>query len=299
MLHTGDYGPPAFGKIILLGEHAVVYGHQAIAGAIHLGLRCKTSQSERSRLQVAAWDLDIDEDDDHPVALAFGALRKATGASSVFVEVAANLPAAAGLGSSAALCVGLTRALQPGISQSELHKVANIGECSFHQQPSGIDVALSADGGIGVYTKSQGLTALACDALPLVVGLSGVARSTAAMVAGVNERRTRDESVAEALRKIGDLALAGQSAVRSGNLEELGRQMTQNHRLLRDIGVSIEPLDRMVEVANAASALGAKLTGAGGGGAMIALAPGRQEVVAQSLLALGHEAFITTLGTRA
>ena len=119
------------------------------------------------------------------------------------------------------------------------------------------------------------------------------------MVAGVKERSESSDIVARGLCDIGALAESGKEAVCSGDLKELGRKMTQNHHLLREIGVSIEPLDRMVEVALAAGALGAKLTGAGGGGAMIALAPGCQEEVAQTLRALGHEAFVTTLGARA
>jgi mevalonate kinase len=292
----GDFGPPAFGKVILLGEHAVVYGHKAIAGAIHLGLRCKTTLAQRSRLSVPAWDLDIAAGDVHPVARAFETLLRATSSPPVHATVDANLPAAAGLGSSAALCVAITRALQPGIKGVRLLEVANLGECCFHEQPSGIDVALSAEGGIGEYTKKAGLTPLACAGLPLVVGLSGVARSTATMVAGVQERRASEPAVALALEEIAHIAEAGRADLLAAALDLLGQKMTQNHHLLRQIGVSIEVLDRMVEVALAAGALGAKLTGAGGGGAMIALAPGCQEEVAQTLRALGHEAFVTTLG---
>lgn len=291
-------GDTAWGKVILLGEHAVVYGHKAIAGAIHLGLTCTAKPAEHSRLTVSAWKIDIRAGDEHPVAKAYDALLAKSESKPLHIEVDAFLPAAAGLGSSAALCVALARALKPGISGTALHQLANYGEQFFHERPSGIDVALSADGGIGLYTKADGLTPLACPGLPLVIGLSGQARSTAKMVEGVAERRASNPKIDESLQAIAELSVAGIDALLAGDMEAVGHKMTQNHQLLRDIGVSIDILDQMVETALQAGALGAKLTGAGGGGAMIALAPGRQEEVAQALRALGYEAFVTTLGAQ-
>lgn len=296
--HSGDDGQTAWGKVILLGEHAVVYGHKAIAGAIHLGVRCSARPASVSSLAANAWDLHVQASDDHPVARAYSALLSATKSAPQHMEVHALLPAAAGLGSSAALCVAIARNLKPGSSGPELHELANLGEAFFHQQPSGIDVALSADGGIGIYTKADGLAPLQCQPLPLVIGLSGVARSTAAMVGGVQDRRARDRSTDASLSKIAELTEAGLKDLMAGDLQALGSKMSQNHRLLRDIGVSIAKLDQMVDASMEAGALGAKLTGAGGGGAMIALAPTRQEEVAAALHALGYESFVTTLGAR-
>ncbi len=296
---TANYGAPAWGKVILLGEHAVVYGHKAIAGAIHLGLRCKESPTEVARLTVPAWDIDVSAGDENAVALAFTALHQEAGREPVHIEMEASLPPAAGLGSSAALCVALARILQPKLRGHELHAFANMGESFFHKNPSGIDVALSEGGGMGAYTKRGGLVPISCAPLPLVVGLSGVARSTAKMVDGVAQRLQKDPSSSQDLSKIAELAEAGEKALVAGDLALLGTLMKSNHQLLQKIGVSISVLDQMVEAAMGAGALGAKLTGAGGGGAMIALAPGRQEQVAAALRALGHEAFITTLGAAA
>ncbi len=295
---TDEDGPRAWGKVILLGEHAVVYGHKAIAGAIHLNVRCTATSAPVSRLTAPSWKLDVQASEDHPVACAYAALLKATASEPKHVEVQGLLPAAAGLGSSAALCVAIARALKPGIAGAELHELANLGESFFHEQPSGIDVALSADGGIGIYTKAGGLESLQTPALPLVIGLSGVARSTAMMVSGVKERRASDQKVAQSLLAIAKLTEAGLIDLLAGEHISLGGKMTQNHQLLRKIGVSIPMLDQMVEAALEAGALGAKLTGAGGGGAMIALAPIGQEQVSEALQALGCETFVTSLGAR-
>ena len=292
----GEYGPTAWGKVILLGEHAVVYGHKAIAGAIHVGVRCSARPASVSSLTAEAWGLSLTASDDNLVARAFAALLSASGSAPKHIDAQALLPAGAGLGSSAALCVALARALKPGTSGAELHSLANLGESIFHDNPSGIDVALSADGGIGIYTKAGGLKALQCPALPLVIGLSGVERSTAAMVSGVQERRARDQRIDKSLEAIAALCEAGIVDLLAGNHGALGTKMTQNHRLLCDIGVSIPRLDQMVDVALEAGALGAKLTGAGGGGAMIALAPQGQEKIVAALQDLGCEAFVTTLG---
>ena len=301
------WGPVAWGKVILLGEHAVVYGHKAIAGAIHRGVRCRCTPSPLARLRVPAWKVDVQAGDEHPVARAFEAMLSAAESGPVEIDTEACLPAAAGLGSSAALCVAIARALRPELADPKLQELANRGEACFHESPSGIDVALSCSGGIGVYRKSSGLTALQCPTLPLVVGLSGVARSTADMVAGVRERLHAapdlhggaQGGIQGSMQAIADQAEGGHEALLAGNLQRLGELMNQNHKSLQELGVSVGALDRMVHAARAAGALGAKLTGAGGGGAMIALAPGRQEAVHQELQTLGYQSFITTLGASA
>lgn len=285
------------GKIILLGEHAVVYGHKAVAGAIDRGVACEQEPSEgASRLRIPDWRIDVQVGDEHPVARAFDALLSAAECSKVDVRARTDLPAAAGLGSSAALCVAIARSLRPDLTGDALRVLASVGEECFHERPSGIDVALSCAGGIGIFTRSAGLHALACPSLPLVVGLSGVQRSTAAMVAGVAGRVADGGQAKAQIERIGTLAEAGQQALLSGKLELLGGLMSECHQALQDLGVSINALDTMVEVAGEAGALGAKLTGAGGGGAMIALAPGREPQVREALQSRGFDAFITTLG---
>lgn len=288
---------PAWGKVILIGEHAVVHGHKALAGAIERGLRCTAQpQLGPSRLCAPAWQIDVQVGDDHPVADALGRMLAASGAADLSLEILGDLPAAAGLGSSAALCVSIARALGPKRSDDEVVALANLGERSFHSQPSGIDVALSCRGGFGVYQRESGLEALTCQALPIVVGLSGVPRSTATMVTGVAERMSSSTVVRNSIERIGALTQDAQAALQASDLSALGILMNECHGHLQTIGVSIDILDQMVSTAREAGALGAKLTGAGGGGSMIALAPGREHEVMKALEDLGHQSFITNLG---
>ncbi len=290
----------AWGKLILLGEHAVVYGHTALAGAMDRGIRTtitSESFSGPSRLRVPAWNIDLHSEDCHPVAYAFRAILEkadALGGRAFTIRAKANIAPAAGLGSSAALCVAIARCFSHSLEETT--RWANAGEACFHDSPSGVDVALSAQGGIGTYCKTTGFSALSCPSLPLVVALSGVDRSTADMVRGVASRLKANPGLTALLEDIATTTLTGKRALLDGNWEVLGACMNQCQRNLSDLGVSLNTLDTMVATAMNAGALGAKLTGAGGGGAIIALAPGRESEVATALRQQGFTSFITTLG---
>ena len=283
------------GKIIVLGEHAVVYGHMALAGAMDTKVHCSATPSPETSLLVPAWGIDAKESDNDLLGQALRALRSAAQVDPALLQVETTLPAAAGLGSSAALSLAIAMALRPDASSKEHREIAAAGEACFHSAPSGIDVALCQHGGIATYVKNGGLTEMDVPPLSLVVGLSGLPRSTATQVAGV-ARRMKDPLTVAAIAKIGDIAIDGSEALRHGDLPALGTYMNQCHDALSDLGVSIDALDTMVAAAREAGALGAKLTGAGGGGAMIALAPGNEPHVQSALEALGYQAFTTRLG---
>tara|TARA_R110002073_G_scaffold142117_5_gene293823 strand:- start:23576 stop:24511 length:936 start_codon:yes stop_codon:yes gene_type:complete len=288
----------AGGKIIVLGEHAVVYGHTALAGAIGNLVTCRASAtSQPSSLSVPAWNIEVSASDEDVPASALRALLAAANVDSVALHVFSDVPPAAGLGSSAALCLAIARCLTPNATEAEHRDIAAAGEAQFHNQPSGIDVALSQCGGIARYDRANGLVPLEVPAFSLVVGLSGVSRSTAVQVGNVASRMRSDGGItAAAIAEMGACAEAGIEALLAGNMAALGQCMSACHRELQSAGVSLACLDSMVAIAMEAGALGAKLTGAGGGGAMIALAPGREDEVRAALQAQNYEAFVTTLG---
>ena len=294
----------AMGKVILLGEHAVVYGHPALAGGISRGVTTidqvvEKNSKKTSRLRIPDWDLDISSDIQHPVALAFAAMLEAAHVGFADLQLRSDLPAGAGLGSSAAMCVAIARCICDDDDDGEqVLAVANAGEACFHDTPSGIDVALSMSGGIARYQKDSGLTTLACPALPIVVGLSGIPRSTAKMVTLVRDTLREDSALESAISEIANLTREGQSALLSGNLEQLGSCMNRCHHELSRLGVGVATLDTMVGIAQSAGAVGAKLTGAGGGGAIIALAPRREHEVCSALREAGFESFSTELGSQ-
>lgn len=287
----------AWGKVILLGEHSVVYGHQALAGAVDRGIQCRIVSEGTARLSVPAWDLEISADDsDNPASAAFAAVLAATGSKPISLQGETNLPCAAGLGSSAALCVAIARSIRPSASETEIASFANAGEQCFHKSPSGVDVALSLHGGVGVYSKATGLRPLQPAPLRLVIALSGIGRSTAVQVGKVSQRLREDPSAHAHIEELGRITEDGVIALEQTRLEELGRLMNRCHEHLCALGVSTPALDAMVAAAKSAGAIGAKLTGAGGGGAIICLAPSNEEKVCKSLQAQGFECFTAQMG---
>jgi mevalonate kinase len=302
------------GKVILVGEHAAVYGYPALAGALACGVALEAGvpvapvgrrAADAFALDIDGWDLHVRGGDDHPVARALEAVARALGIEGAAVSGTADVPPAAGLGSSAALAVALTRALAgfngKSLDLGAVEEVAAAAERCFHGNPSGIDVAVAARGGMGLYRRGQGLTPIDAKPLTLVIGLSGEPRSTAAMVQKVADARAVRTAAVDA-----ELAALGAGAERAAvivcapvvDTDELGEIFTDAHARLSSLGVSAPVLDEMVAAATGAGATGAKLTGGGGGGAVIALAPGREDAVIAAWRAIGKNGFVTDVGAR-
>ncbi len=296
------------GKVILVGEHAAVYGHPALAGALACGVTLTATLTDATdlTLHIGGWDLRVNAGDDHPVARALATVAGALDVTAATIEGAADVPPAAGLGSSAALAVALTRALAAAtgraLDDAALEEIANRAERCFHGNPSGIDVAIANRGGLGLYRRGHGLVAIAAAPLPVLIGLSGQPRSTAAMVARVAQARAaRPAAVDAELEALGAAATCAAALVAAPavDLSALGELFTAAHARLSGLGVSAPILDAMVAAAAAAGACGAKLTGGGGGGAVIALAPGREDAVLAAWRAMGTDGFVTRVGVPA
>jgi mevalonate kinase len=294
------------GKVIVLGEHAAVYGHAAVAGAIDRGVDA-IAVARPGPLTLAvtgAFAVAVTAGDDHPVAAALATIAEGLGGrDGAAVTATATVPAGAGLGSSAALCVAIVRALADArglaLDDRAVAELANRAERAFHGTPSGLDAALASAGGLGRFARGVGLTAIAAPPLPLVIGLSGQPRSTAAMVARVADARAADPVATDArLAALGALADAAvaQLAAGAAGWPALGGALDAAHAHLAALGVSTARLDALVALARGAGALGAKLTGGGGGGAVIALAPDRADAVLAAWRAAGADGFVATLG---
>jgi mevalonate kinase len=294
-----------YGKIILLGEHAVVYGYPALAAALDRGVMLApvpTPAGGALRLELAAWNLKVCAEDEHPAARSLAAIADALEAGRPPVSLIgdAQIPHGAGLGSSAALAVAVTRALaqhrKQALDLASLTHAAGVSETLVHGRPSGVDVALAIAGGVGVFRRASGLAPLTgVPALRVLVGPSGAPRSTAAMVERVAEvtgGRTDDAR----LRELGALADTGTAALLAGDGAALGAAMDRAHALLGELGVSTPQLDALCEAARTAGAWGAKLTGAGGGGAVIAIAAREREAaVLAAWKQAGVDGFVTTV----
>jgi len=282
------------GKAIVTGEHAVVYGEPAIATAI--GRRvCSTvwPRTDRvvrvvSRDQQLTTTTSVDatdvgtavrcEDPLAPIArVVCRSLQELGESRGVEVHTSSDIPMAAGLGSSAAALVSATAAVMllysNRLDRETVCRIAHEGEKLIHVNPSGIDDHISTYGGMIYYRSSEGFRQIITrlQGLPLVIGNTGKSRPTGTLVKNVRERLSEHPEDYEIIRQIGRRSLSALDAIQRGDLKGLGETMIANHSLLRSLGVSTRELDILVEVAIRAGALGAKLTGAGGGGCMIAL----------------------------
>jgi len=268
------------GKVILCGEHAVVYGHPAIAVAVNRGLTI----SLRPR--------------PGPVTLADADARLRAALDQVLppegfeVTLHSELPIGRGMGSSAAFSVALIRAYAQAqerrLSPEALFEAALQVERIFHGNPSGLDNAISAQGGVLQYRRGPppSFQQHATPSWPLVVLDSGAAGDTAALVAHVASQRPVIDPI---LERIGELSQ--EVVTHLYDVETLGPLLTENHRLLKRIGVSTPELDALVDFALGAGAHGAKLSGAGGGGIVIALTSTPQPLLTLAV-SRGIKAFV-------
>lgn len=269
----------ANGKLLLFGEHAVVYGTPAIGIGLNVGVRVRFQPAHTTRLRVEAWGIDVAPDDDHRVAKALAAIVASLGddARTGEVHVEPSVPPGAGLGSSAALAVGVARALVDSTSADDprVYDAAMAAERVFHGNPSGLDHAAAMRGGAFRFVRGvpPSITKLEIGgSFELVVAQVAPGGDTAALVGGVHELRERHPLTLDALIGAIDSCVEDAiAAIASGNHGAVGELMNLNHGLLTALGVSTPALDAACSSARQAGALGAKLTGAGGGGCMVAL----------------------------
>ncbi len=305
----------AHGKVILLGEHAVVYGAPALAGALTGGVTVEQAAGT-GRVRIPAWAVEIDLaahgndlTNDMTIARALRAIVQHLGIRSlrrdVDLIVHFGLPTGSGLGSSAALAVAIARALGNvhGVTLSDeaVEGAAMASETVIHGRPSGLDHTVSQRGGFGLFVRERGLTPVhAPRAVPLVIGHTGKERDTKNRVARVAEMLGESPAkVRPLIDRIGELSLTGARAVERGDLATLAAAMEENQIMLRQLEVSCPEIEAMVDLARGAGALACKLTGGGGGGCVIALAPGRERNVAAAWAGAGLRSFVTEVGAAA
>ncbi len=293
------------GKVILLGEHAVVHGCPAIAVGIERGVRATAGPAEADRLRLAPWGLDLrpDPEGTEPLTRAFhAALATYPSRPPLDVEADVELPAGAGLGCSAAIGVAVLDAIDEALDidrpREELAEQALAWERVFHGNPSGIDNTMSAVGGVALYRRGEPLRPLVSNKpLHLVIGYSGESSSTKEMVASVSRQLERDRArVQKSFDAIEVLVNNAKLAIEAGDHVALGQLLDLNHSILASLMLGTTRLERMCQTAREAGALGAKITGAGGGGCMFALAA-KREGAQKVQEALGSDAFIAEVTT--
>ncbi|MEM2103990.1 MAG: mevalonate kinase [Candidatus Bathyarchaeia archaeon] len=305
-------------KVILFGEHFVVYGEPAIVLAIDKRAYAKVEKRRDKKLFFHSKNLNlsaffengifkVEKGNPKEARMKLEPLKcavekvveKAGEKIGLNVEVNSTVPVAAGLGSSAAVAAavaaGVSAALNVKMSKEELFQVAFEAEKIMHGTPSGVDPAVSTFGGTLMFQVDTGFKPLEVNAeVPLVIGNTGVERSTRVQVAKVRELKDKYPQIVERLmRTAREIVLRAAEALRSGDLESVGELMNMNHALLYGLGVSDESLEWLINAARKAGALGAKLTGAGGGGCMVALARrDKLEKVFEAVQRAGGNAFL-------
>ncbi len=303
------------GKLILFGEHAVVYNRPAIAIPF-MGVHAKaavfaTPIAPVSQVRIEAQAIGLDQtldqlETDHPFAIAIQGVMQTLGIHwlpACHIRITSTIPIAAGMGSSAAVSIALARALATflghPLDDSAVNAIAFQVEQRLHGTPSGVDNTVISYGRPVYFMRSQPIEFLKVrEPMDLLVADCGVAAATGPMVAGVLQRyQASPETYENYFDQIAGLVKLARTYVENGPAANLGPLMTENHRLLQKIEVSAPELDRLVEAALDADALGAKLTGGGGGGNIIALvANNRIENVTAALLAAGaHRTWLANL----
>jgi len=304
-----------FGKVILFGEHFVVHGVPGIVSAIDLtadaevkkigdGITIKderrgakgytekkrTQQKESIQRMLKTMGIDLEK---------------------AFLEIwlGGNLPGFSGVGASAASSVAIARAiaeeLEVNLSDERINEIAYEAEKAYAGTPSGIDNSAATYGGLIWFRRNLSGGQNTIERLSIrqpveiVIGNTRVVADTKEMVAGVAERKKENPEKYDPLFNQAEwLALKARKALEDFDLRKVGRLMSENHGLLQEIKVSCKELDYLINLAREQGAFGAKLTGGGGGGCMVALTPGKelQEAVATAMEREGFKVLRAKIG---
>ena len=292
------------GKVILLGEHAAVYDKHVLAVPLPGAMRVDVSPASSAhtlnfRGPRSSGNIDIGTPAGEGMVAVIDRIREQLALDDRWfsLSVRSRIPPGMGLGASAAFAVAAIRALAAcygrELSDEDVNALAFDCEKLSHGTPSGIDNTLATFGAPVLFRKQAEPPARVLDVpgtLPIVVGYGSEIGATIEQVAGVRKRRSVQPAVFDAIfAEIDRLSQTGTQALLQKDFATLGATMNVCHGLLNAIGVSTPSLERMVSVAREAGAAGAKLTGAGGGGSIVALCPDGVGDVADALRAEGFD----------
>jgi len=302
-----------FGKAILFNEHFVVYKIPAIVSAIGNYTIAKISSSDKPGWQIednrkATPKYKDDKIEQQKVSIN-NILKKMNidlSKKGIKIIMDGTLYCASGIGASAASCVAIARALSDhfvlSLSDEEVNNIAYEGEKGYHGTPSGIDNTASTFGGLIWFEKGENNVMdkiSLSNPVEIVMGNTGKVADTTAAVAGVRERKEKDpDKYNPIFDRAENIAYLAKDALQEEDFREVGKLMNENHKLLQQIEVSSKELDFLVKLAREYGAYGAKLTGGGLGGNMIALTPGRdlQDDVANAIEKEGFQTVKTVIG---
>lgn len=300
------------GKVILFGEHAVVYGRPALAIPVtQLQATATVSKNSRGGIWVEAPNINLSSElsqlaPEQPLAAVINSvfeILNITRPPACTVYLQSTIPVASGLGSGAAVSVAILRALSAflgrPLSDEQINKLAYEAEKLHHGNPSGIDNYVITYAKPVYFLKGRAIKTFRVGAaFTIVIGDTGISAPTKESVAAVRKLWETDQPRWEKVfDQVGEIVWDARQAIERGDGVELGKLMDANHSLLQEMTVSSLELDTLVEAAHKSGVLGAKLSGGGRGGNMIALVlKENASALAEALLSAGAKrAIITTV----
>ena len=315
----------AYGKLILFGEHFVVYKVPALVGAVAAYTDCAIEVSD-----VDEKDADNEKEtgvveivDNRPAVPNYKTKKAEEGKKAIDLVLnhfkifgkgkkakltfGGNLCCASGIGASAAQVVALARAVKEtmpefaNLTDDEINAAGYEGEKGYHGTPSGIDNTAATFGGLLKFQRTDGEPIFEKKSIKepirIVYASTGITSSTTQVVGDVRAKKEADEAwFDDLLKKYVALAEKGEKAIEDSDMEKLGELLNENHKLLQDLTVSCKELDDLVDAARKAGAIGAKMSGTGRGGLMLALTPTEesQNAVAEALEKIAPQVWKTT-----
>ena len=301
-----------YGKTILFGEMFAIFGVPVIASALSM-----TAEAEVVQTASGGWEIK----DERREAKGYKEEKKGMQIESlerIFkhlrfrpehlrILLGGDLPAMSGIGATGASSVAIVRALSEEfhhrLTEDEINAAAYQAEIAYHgPTTSGVDNMVSTYGGIICLTRGEPNVVRKMrlkEPVEVVIGDTGIIANTKSLLAALGERKkSSPDRYRRLLSGAQQIAEGATVSIEAGDLEEIGRLMDRNQSLLREAEVSCPELDLLIDLCRGAGALGAKLTGSGGGGCMLALTPGKdlQEKVASAIESQGFQAFRSRLG---
>jgi len=297
------------GKIILFGEHFIVYGGKAILCSIDKHITVESELTDTGKIEILSAlgnaviprDGPMDGVDPvlRPIAFVAQKMLKEFGSSSgMRISVAAEFPAGVGLGSSSACCVaaaGSISGLFTKYTKEEILKLAIDAEKTIFENTSGADCSVCTFGGIIEYHRHGEINRIGADPkLQFVVANSKIIHSTSEVVSRVKKYKENNPAIFSLLcRQEESLIEDALAAIHENDLKAVGQKMSQNQKYLDQIGVSNKTLDAMIALANQTS-FGSKITGAGDGGCIVSLV-GKEDVERTLAALASYECFATKI----
>jgi mevalonate kinase len=312
-LREGAVVHKGYGKLILFGEHFVVYKVPALVAAVAAFTDATAELVEQPGVQmidnrpaVPGYKTKKKDEQDEATELVLKHLGFDSAKRGVKITMGGDLCCVSGIGASASSCIAIARAVSTAmgqnLSEEEINGAGYEGEKGYHGTPSGIDNTSACYGGILKFQRTEGDPTFEMQSLPqkccIVYASTGITASTTEVVGDVRAKKEADPAWWDGLMdKYKSIVTEAETALQKGDWKRLGELCDKNHTLCQDLTVSCSELDELVDIARSAGAWGAKMSGTGRGGLMLAITPGEDlaKKVAAALEQKAPQVWMTTL----